>query len=60
MSNSDIFDFIIEGGDELLNSVECQHCRYVVYLDEKTEWIDKNNNICKCPQCGGRIRIEYI
>ena len=52
MANPDFWDFMIEGGDELLNSEVCPHCGAVIYLDLKIEWVDKDNNICKCSNCG--------
>jgi len=58
MSNPDFWDFILEGGDELLNSEECPHCGYIFYLDEKIEWFDKQQKVCKCPQCGKEIKFE--
>lgn len=58
MSNPDFWDFMMEGGDELLNSEECPHCGYIIYFDEKIEWLDKQQKICKCPQCGKEIKIE--
>ena len=53
----DFFDFMIEGGDELLNSEVCPKCGYVFYLDQKLEWIDEAKNICKCPKCGEEVEI---
>jgi hypothetical protein len=32
MDNPDFFDFMIEGGDELLNSEVCPKCVGVIYL----------------------------
>lgn len=54
----DSFDgFFLEGGDELMNSQECPHCGYVFYLDGKLEWVDKEQNICKCSKCGEEVKI---
>lgn len=58
MFNSDLFDFMIEGGDELLNSELCPHCGEAIYLDQKIEWLDEENKIAKCPKCGEEIKIE--
>lgn len=42
MDNTDFFDFMMEGGDELLNTEVCPHCGEVIYLDQKVEWVDKD------------------
>jgi len=42
MQNPDFFDFMIEGGDELLNAEMCKHCGNVIYLDQKIDWTDKD------------------
>jgi len=34
MPEPDFWDFMIEGGDELLNTQECPHCGEIIYLDE--------------------------
>ena len=53
----DFLDFMMGGGDELLNTEECPHCGYVIYLDGNLEWIDEPKNICKCPNCGKEVKI---
>ena len=58
MPNPDIWDFIMEGGDELLNSKACSKCGEVIYLDQEIVWIDKVNNVAKCPGCGGEVKIN--
>lgn len=58
MQDPEFWDFIIEGGDELLNTQECPQCGGVIYLDQSIEWIDKENNIAKCPNCGKGVKIE--
>lgn len=58
MKDPDFFDFMIEGGDELLNSEECPHCGAVIYFDQNIEWIDKAQKIAKCPECGEQIKLE--
>jgi len=58
MPDSDLWDFMMEGGDELLNSEPCPHCGNVVYLDQKIEWINKVKKIAKCPGCGGEVKIN--
>ncbi len=57
MSDPDFFDFMMEGGDELLNSELCPHCHNVIYLDQNIEWIDKDNKIAKCPSCGAKVKV---
>lgn len=57
MPDSDFFDFMMEGGDELLNTEVCPHCGEVIYLDQKIEWVDEENKIAKCPKCGGEVKI---
>ena len=58
MKDPDFWDFMMEGGDELLNSEVCTHCGDVVYLDQKIEWIDEENKIAKCPKCGKEVKVE--
>jgi NAD-dependent SIR2 family protein deacetylase len=57
MENTGFWDFMIEGGDELLNSELCLHCGDVIYLDQKIEWIDEDKKIAKCPSCGVEVKI---
>ena len=57
-TNDDFFDFLIEGGDELLNSETCPRCGKVIYLDQKIEWIDRDKRIAKCPSCGCEVKID--
>ena len=57
ISGDDFFDFMIEGGDELMNTEACSHCGEVIYLDQKIEWVDEGNKIAKCPKCGGEVKI---
>lgn len=52
MPDPDFWDFMMEGGDELLNSEACPHCGNVIYLDQEMEWIDEDKRIAKCPKCG--------
>ena len=58
MDNPDFFDFMTEGGDELLNSEECPHCGKIIHLDKDIDWVDKERRICKCPHCADEIKIE--
>ena len=58
MDEDSLFDFLIGGGDELLNSEVCPHCSSVIYLDQHIEWIDEVNKIAKCPKCGKQVQIN--
>ncbi len=58
MNNPDFWDFMMEGGDELLNSELCPHCREVIYLDQEIKWIDEDKKIAKCHSCGGEVKIN--
>ena len=58
MSDPDFWDFMIEGGDELLNTEICPSCGDVIYLDQNIEWIDKDKRIAKCPNCKAEIKIS--
>ncbi len=54
-NDPDFFDFMIEGGDELLNQEECPHCGETFDIDEAEpgETPDK----VKCPHCGKVVEI---
>lgn len=57
MKDPDFFDFMIEGGDELINNQACIHCGEVIYLDQEIEWINESKRIAKCPRCGEEIKL---
>jgi len=57
MSRSDFLGFMIEGGDELLNTEVCPKCAGVIYLDQKIEWVDEEKGLCICPHCGEEVKI---
>jgi NAD-dependent SIR2 family protein deacetylase len=57
MSNGELDDFFLEGGDELMNTEACSHCGAVIYLDQKIEWVDKEKNIAKCSECGKKVEV---
>lgn len=57
MTNDDLDDFFLEGGDELVNSEPCPKCGGVIYLDRPIEWVDRAKNICKCSNCGEEVEI---
>lgn len=58
MRTDDFFDFMIEGGDELLNSEICPKCKDAIYLDQIIEWIDAEKGFCICPHCGEKVKIN--
>lgn len=58
MADPDFWDFMMEGGDELLNTEVCPHCGDVIYLDQKIEWIEEDKKIAKCPSCGEQVKIN--
>lgn len=58
MVGPDLCDFMMEGGDELMNSEVCPHCGGVIYLDQSIDWIDEGKRIAKCPACGGEIKVD--
>jgi len=57
MDDPDFFDFLIEGGDELLNTERCPHCGATIYLDQRIEWTDESRRTCKCPSCRGNVEL---
>lgn len=58
MSDPDFWDFMMEGGDELMNTEECPHCGHIIYLDQEIEWIDESKRIAKCHNCGREVEIN--
>jgi len=58
MKDPDFWDFMMEGGDELLNTEPYSHCGDVIYLDQEIEWIDEEKKIAKCPRCGSEVKID--
>ncbi len=58
MKDPDFFDFMMEGGDELLNSELCPKCGDAIYLDQAIEWADEEKGICICPHCGEKVKIN--
>jgi len=63
MPDPEFFDFMLEGGYELLfpeeedRTVECPYCGRLIRGDEEVEWIDKKKKIFKCPDCGKKLKI---
>jgi DNA-directed RNA polymerase subunit RPC12/RpoP len=58
MTNDDLDDFFLEGGDEMMNSEPCPKCGASIYLDRPIEWIDQAEGICICPHCGEKVKIN--
>jgi DNA-directed RNA polymerase subunit RPC12/RpoP len=58
MQDDGFWDFMIGGGDELLNTQECPHCGQIIYLDQEIKWVDSEQGIARCPYCGGKVEIE--
>lgn len=50
MQGFNFFDFIMEGGYELLFPEEEDG-------DEEVEWVDKKQGIFKCPDCRKRLNV---
>jgi len=61
MSNDDFFDFMIFYEllfpDDEDKEVECDNCGRVIQGSEKVEWMDKNKQIFKCPDCKQKIQL---
>lgn len=57
MDDPDFFDFMTEGGDELMNSEPCPKCGEPIYLDQAIEWVDEKKGICICPHCGEKVKL---
>ncbi len=64
MSEPDFWDFVFEGGYDLLfpededNTYQCSSCKQIIKGDEKVKWIDKEKTIFECPKCGEVIKNE--
>jgi hypothetical protein len=53
----DFFDFMTEGGDDLLHSHQCPQCK--TWFDEdEVQWNDKERRILQCPSCLRKIELE--
>jgi len=57
MSEPDFWDFMMEGGDKLLNAQERPYCGGVIYLDQGIEWVEGERRIAKCSNCGEEVKI---
>lgn len=61
MQDSDFEDFMLDGGFDLLffddedKEIECSNCCRVIKGNEQVEWVDKNEGIFKCPECGENL-----
>ncbi|MCX6760324.1 MAG: hypothetical protein NTW46_03200 [Candidatus Nealsonbacteria bacterium] len=62
MSNDDFSDFMIFYEllfpDDENKEVECDNCGRVIKGSEKVEWVDKNKQIFKCPDCKQEIKLD--
>jgi len=52
----DFFDFMVEGGGELLHSHRCPHCQEWFHEDE-IEWVDQDKRIARCPACHEEVPL---
>jgi hypothetical protein len=41
MDNPDFWDFVMEGGWDLLNSEECPHCGRIIYAEDLKNLLPK-------------------
>lgn len=63
MSDPDFWDFVMEGGWDLLfpddeeGTFDCPFCGQVIQGSQKVQWIDKNEKKFKCPACGQTLEI---
>ena len=53
----DFFNFMVEGGDELLHSHQCPHCKNWFHEDA-VEWIDKDRKLGRCPSCLQEVKLK--
>jgi len=53
----DFLDFMMGGGDELLNSYQCLHCGKWFHIDEG-DAVEGKQNIVKCPGCDKEVDIS--
>ena len=56
MMNDDFIDFMINGGDEVLNNYECPLCGHVFNAAE-IEWADESQSLVKCPKCKKIVKL---
>jgi predicted RNA-binding Zn-ribbon protein involved in translation (DUF1610 family) len=62
--NPELWDFIMEGGYELLfpedeeRSYQCPYCGRIINGDEKVRWLDRMKTIFQCPECEEKIEIR--
>jgi len=54
---TDLFDFMVEGGDELLHSHQCPRCKNWFHEDE-IRWIDQDQRLAECPNCEEPVKIH--
>lgn len=51
---TDFFDFMTSGGDDLLNSRQCPHCKAWFSLDAVKK-VPSGENLVQCPRCGKTV-----
>ena len=54
---SDFSDFMVEGGDDLLHSYQCAHCKNWFHEDE-VQWVDKDRELVRCPSCLREVELK--
>ena len=63
MTSPDLWDFMLEGGYELLFPEEeevvavCPYCDYEIMGGETVEVADKKKKLAKCPGCGKEMKL---
>jgi len=56
VDDPDFLDFMMEGGDELMNSHQCPHCNQWFHTDEAEEAEGKPDTVI-CPHCSKKVPI---
>jgi len=61
MPDPDFWDFVLEGGYDLLFSeeggVECPSCSQKIQREE-VEWLDEDEGVFECPGCNTKIKVK--
>jgi len=62
MPDPDFWDFILEGGYDLLFSeeegrVECPSCHHEIQQN-RVEWVDEDEGVLECPGCNTKIKVR--
>jgi predicted Zn finger-like uncharacterized protein len=56
VDDPDFLDFMMEGGDDLMNSHQCPHCNQWFHVDEAEE-VEGNPDTVICPHCSKKIKV---